>query len=189
LIILIIGLVAITSVVFLFLILPVARPPTNVSSIEQAKQLAEQYMVRVSPGLKVQEIMEFSNNFYVIVQEESTSVDAFELLVDRNTGSVGPEPGPNMMWNTKYGMMGGYRGTPNAKMPVSAPTALEYAQIWLDRNMPGAKVEEHETFYGYYTIDISRSNEIYGMLSVNGYSGEVWYHTWHGQFIRMEEYE
>ena len=189
LIILIIGLVAITSVVVLFVILPVARPPSNVSSIEQAKQLAEQYMVRVSSGLKVQEIMEFSNNFYVIVQEESTGVNAFELLVDRNTGGVGPEPGPNMMWNTKYGMMGGYRGTPTASMPVSASIALEYAQNWLDMNMPGAKVEEPETFYGYYTIDISRNSEIFGMLSVNGYSGEVWYHTWHGQFVRMVEYD
>jgi hypothetical protein len=41
---------------------------------------------------------------------------AFELLVERN-GFFRPEPGPNMMWNTKcghmagwggYGMMGGY---------------------------------------------------------------------------------
>ena len=22
-----------------------------------------------------------------------------------------------------------------------------------------------------------------GMLSVNGYSGDIWYHTWHGMFI------
>ena len=189
LIILIIGLVAVASIVVLFMISPVVSPRSNIASIEQAKPLAEQYMVRVSSGLKVKEIMEFSNNFYVIAQEENTGVNAFELLVDRNTGSVGPEPGPNIMWNTKYGMMGGYRGTPTASMPVSASKALEYAQNWLDMNMPGAKVEEPETFYGYYTIDFSRNGDIYGMLSVNGYSGEVWYHTWHGQFIRMEEYE
>jgi hypothetical protein len=25
------------------------------------------------------------------------------------------------------------------------------------------------------------------MLSVNGYTGAVWYHTWHGPFVAMEE--
>ena len=29
-----------------------------------------------------------------------------ELLIDKAGGAVGPEPGPNMMWNAKYGMMG-----------------------------------------------------------------------------------
>jgi len=36
-----------------------------------------------------------------------------ELLIDKPSGQVYPEPGPNMMWNTKYGMMsgsGGYGG-------------------------------------------------------------------------------
>ena len=27
------------------------------------------------------------------------------------------------------------------------------------------------------------------MLSVNGYSGEVWYHSWHGPFVAKEEGE
>jgi len=27
------------------------------------------------------------------------------------------------------------------------------------------------------------------MLSVNGYSGEVWYHSWHGDFSSMMEYD
>jgi len=27
------------------------------------------------------------------------------------------------------------------------------------------------------------------MLSVNGYSGQVWYHNWHGQFVDMLELE
>ena len=31
--------------------------------------------------------------------------------------------------------------------------------------------------------------EIEGVLSVNGYTGEVWYHTWHGPFIGMKELE
>ena len=32
-------------------------------------------------------------------------------------------------------------------------------------------------------------DRLYGMLSVNGYNGEVWYHDWHGRFLNMEELE
>jgi hypothetical protein len=79
---------------------------------------------------------------------------------------------------------------PNAdsSMPIDPETAAGYAQNWLDANQPGATVEEAKAFYGYYTMDVSRGDQIYGMLSVNGYTGEVWYHTWHGEFIRMEEH-
>ncbi len=58
-------------------------------------------------GLEVKEIMAFERNTYAIVAEEDTGIGAMELLVDPDTGAVSPEPGPNMMWNTKYGMMEG----------------------------------------------------------------------------------
>ncbi|MDZ7837605.1 MAG: hypothetical protein U5N58_06440 [Actinomycetota bacterium] len=45
--------------------------------------------------------------------------------------------------------------------------------------------DEAEKFYGYYTIHtLNEDGSIAGMLSVNGYSGDVWYHSWHGLFIR-----
>jgi hypothetical protein len=34
-----------------------------------------------------------------------------------------------------------------------------------------------------YNFDVLQNGKTYGMLSVNGYSGQVWYHTWHGTFI------
>jgi hypothetical protein len=44
-----------------------------------------------------------------------------------------------------------------------------------------------EQFPGYYTVHILKSGKVTGMLSVNGYSGQVWYHTWHGAFIQMKD--
>jgi len=132
--------------------------------------------------------MEFSNQYYVIIKEESTGANAFELLVDKNTGFVFLEPGPNMMWNNRYGHMGQTRN-PTIIMPITPQIAIRYAQNYLDQSFPGVQAQDAETFYGYYTIDFSRNNQTVGMLSVNGYSGEVWYHSWHGQFIRMVEYE
>lgn len=190
LLVLALGLVVVVAVISLS---PLLYSTTKIDSFEQAKALANQYLTGASSDLKIKEIMEFLNNFYVRVQEKSTGINAFELLVDRYTGRVMPEPGPNMMWNTKYGMMGGMMGrspgTPTTDMPVSAQNASQYAQEWLDLNNPGAKVEDPDTFYGYYTIDVSKDGSTYGMLSVNGYTGSVWYHTWHGKFMGTVEYD
>jgi len=48
-------------------------------------------------------------------------------------------------------------------------------------------VEDAHLFYGYYTIHVIKDGEIYGMLSVNGYDGAVWYHNWHGSHIQSRE--
>ena len=125
--------------------------------------------------------------------EKSTGIGAFEMLIDKYTGSIGPEMGPNMMWNTKYGMMSGgilgwLRGTPSAVMQVTPEQAKANAQQFLNANLPGTTVEEEVTpFYGYYHIMVLLAGNDYGMLSVNGYTGQVWYHNWHGTFIQELE--
>ncbi len=178
---------------------------TSPIAIGQAVNAARTYVTGYSnPDLYLDEIMEFNNNFYVIVKEKSTGAGAFEILVDRYSGSVHPEPGPNMMWNTKYGHMGGmmagfggmmggwlnaYSGrSATTQMPVSVSQAREAAQTYLNGSLPGATLSESvTTFYGYYTIDVERDGKDYGMLSVNGYGGQVWYHAWHGTFIQEQE--
>lgn len=115
----------------------------------------------------------------------------------------------NMMGGNGYGMMsnggmmnmmGGYGNmmqgwnstTPidvTATMTVTPEQAVEYAQKYLDASFPGATVEHPTQFYGYYTLDFEKDGKIAGMLSVNGYSGQVFLHTWHGEFIEEAEYE
>jgi hypothetical protein len=172
--------------------------------MDQAIQAAQTYMAGYgNPDLYVTEVMEFSQNFYAEVAERSTGIHAFELLINRWTGAVSPEPGPNMMWNTKYGHMGGMMGrawgslpfmgrgavpSPGGTMPVTPAQARQAAQAWLDQYFPGTQAaEEVDTFYGYYGLHVLQNGHIYGMLSVNGYTGAVWYHTWHGDFITMRE--
>ena len=84
------------------------------------------------------------------------------------------------MWNQKYGMMGNSQQT---KMTVTLEQAFKIAQDFLDVVYTGAKADEIVAYYGYYTIMTTFDGKHYGMLSVNGYSGDVWYHTWHGMFI------
>jgi hypothetical protein len=184
--ILIIGLISVAAV-FLVSLSPVFSPFEPVENIQEAKELADQYLTRNYPLLDIEEIMEFSNNYYIIAKEADTGTAALELLIDRNTGRTALEPGPNMMWNTKYGHHSRLTN-PTTIMPIATDSAIISAQEWLNRNIPGYRVEETTVFYGYYTMDLSEKDKIYGMLSVNGYSGEVWYHSWHGEFMTMEEY-
>jgi hypothetical protein len=160
--------------------------------------------------------MEFQNNFYVVYYEKDTGIGAFETLIWKQTPSSGmmggdmgmgngmmtgvimPEPGPNMMWNTKYGtmmsgMVGqgmmGFRNQASSEMTITKDRALTIGQSYLDTNMNGAKVEDATQFYGYYTIDFTVNGKIAGMLSVNGQTGQVWYHSWHGPFIQEIEFD
>jgi hypothetical protein len=169
---------------------PDAAPLT----LQQATENAEKFLTAFgNDDLKLAEVMEFTGNFYAEVHEKSTGIGAFELLVDRYTGEVSPEPGPNMMWNLKYGHMGGYGmmrwrgGAPEATMPVTPEQALEQAQKYLDRFNAGLTAGEVESFYGYYTLHTERDGQLTGMLSVNGYTGAVWYHNWHGDFVAVGE--
>jgi hypothetical protein len=162
-------------------------------TLDQAAEAVEQYLAAYgNSDLAVVEVMEFTQNFYAEVEEESTGVHAFELLIDPYTGAIHPEPGANMMWNTKYGHMGGWRSfgarQPTADMPVSAAQAQEYAQQYLDTYLPGTTADEDaDTFYGYYTLHVLQDGQVVGMLGVNGYTGQVWNHNWHGDFVQMTE--
>jgi len=165
-------------------------------SLDQAQKNVQAYIAQTgNSDLTLDEIMEFQNNFYAIVKEKSTGIGAFEVLIDKWTGVVTREPGPDMMWNTKYGMMsqnspmGRYLGytNPTGPMTVSADQAKQIAQQWLDQNQPGSTTEAPDQFSGYYTVHTLKNGTVTGMLSVNGYTGRVWYHTWHGAFIQMKD--
>ena len=158
-------------------------------TIDQAITTAKQYVANYGQGLAVAEIMEFSNNFYVSVKETATGRGAFELLVDPSSGSIYPEMGPNMMWNTKYGMMGGWMGgSYSGDNTVTIDQAIQKGQQYLDAHQSGAVLQSDGTsFYGHYTFDFKVNDQVAGMLSVNGFDGSVWVHTWHGQFIAEQE--
>ncbi len=227
--------------------------PVNVAplTLEQAQTAVANYLADLNnDNLVLGEIMIFDNHAYAQVLNAENGLGAFELLVDPVTRNVFPEPGPNMMWNTEYGMMSGQYGgmmngqyggmmngqyggmmngqyggmmngqyggmmngqyggmmngqyggmmngqyghmmgsfgiDPDAQISVTEEDAVRLAQKYLDVNLPGATSENHaDTFPGYYTLHVERDGKITGMLSVNAYSGQVFLHHWHGEFIEM----
>jgi hypothetical protein len=170
-------------------------------TLDQTVEAVEQYLAAYgNPDLALAEVMEFSNNFYAEVEEQSTGIHAFELLINPYTGVIYPEPGPNMMWNTRYGhmgsrggMMGGWWGygaqsPATGEMAVGPEAAVQAAQAYLDQVQPGLTADDQvDAFYGYYTLHALRDGQVVGMLSVNGNTGQVWYHTWHGDFVGMTD--
>lgn len=175
------------------------NPNVTPLTIDQAKAAAGKYIQALNiQELEADEVMIFDNNAYVIVKESDTGLGAFELLVDPASQAAYPEYGPNMMWNLKYGginhggMMGGWNSQipadVSAEMVVTPKQAVEYAQQYLDANISGATAaDDPMQFYGYYTLDFEKDGKVVGMLSVNGYNGQIFLHTWHGTFIEESE--
>jgi hypothetical protein len=186
--------------------------PSNAATltVESARNTVQDYLDTLgNADLEIEEVMLFNQNAYAIVVEKSTGLGAMELLVDPDTLNVFPEYGPNRMWNLKYGMMGNRAGGCNfggggtcggnfaqsdlnatADMAVSMDDAADLANEYLAANINGASVHLPGTaFYGYYTFDYKEDGQMTGMLSVNGSTGQVWLHTWHGQFIEEWELE
>jgi hypothetical protein len=170
---------------------PNAKPIT----VDQAVTNAKQYVMAYNNAdLQLVEVEEYSWNFYGVVKEKSTGTNAFQIIVDKYSGAIYPEMGPNMMWNVKYSpmawMAGSWFNPPVGKMTVTVDQAHANAEQYLKTYLPNVTVEDKgDTFYGYYNFDVLQNGKTYGMLSVNGYTGAVWYHAWHGDFVSTKALE
>ncbi len=136
-------------------------------------------------GLTNDQVLSFSNHFAVVVTESDTGYGAMVLLVDRVTGVVSPEPGSNMMWNGRYdtrggGMHGGSGTAPDA-MPITSTDARGVGAQFAERFAPEAQIANVIPFYGHYVVALTQGDRRL-MLSVDGHTGQVWYHSWHGSF-------
>ena len=162
-------------------------------SLDKATDIINVYLEENAElDLEVKEVLEFTNNFYVGFREKSHNIYAYAALIDPFTGNMYSEPGPNMMWNAKYGMISGMmlgNLQPSLPMTITEGMAIKNAQAYLDSYLPGTQAGTTYPFYGYYTIKVMRNGRIYSLLSINGYTGQVWYHFWHGPFISVRNLE
>ena len=152
-----------------------------VSSIPAARARAAS--AAKAAGLHPGEVMWFDNGFYVELKD-SAGKPATEVIVDPRTGTVSTEPGPAMMWNTRFGMM---RANGDGAGAVDSAKARDIATSWLASNRPGTTINSIDAYPGYFTLDLQDNGVVSGMMSVSSSTGAVWYHTWHGTFIAMED--
>ncbi len=179
-------------------------------TLAEATETLDAYLTALNDSnLEVAEVMIFDNHAYAQIVEKDSGIGVMEVLVDPTTKAVYPEMGPNMMWNQKYGMMSGFGGygmgmmmggfannmrggfdatAASTEMTVTPGQAVEAAQTYLDAyfSQTNLTADEHaDPFYGYYTLHVNRDGQTVGMLSVNGFNGQVFPHTWHGELLEM----
>jgi hypothetical protein len=169
---------------------PSARPISQ----DEARRRAQGFVGRYGAQVKIRDFMVFAENYYAQVVDATSGAGLAEVLVDRYTGIVQPEPGPDMLWNTRFGMQGGQSGNgmmgginqgrqvPSAPVRYTQAAARKLADTFVAGYLPGGKVLEGLPFPGYYTFDYGRKTTE-GMLSVNAFTGEVWVHGWHGVYL------
>ncbi len=153
---------------------PESRPIAQNEAIKNMESFARQY----GSNVEVEDFMVFSSNYYAVVKDTESDQDIAEIIVDRYSGSIYPEPGPNMMWNTRSGA--GRTRTEGTEYNLAQAENL--TKDFLGGYLPEAQIMESKEMPGYYTFDFGR-HDIEGMLSVNAYSGQVWVHTWHGPYL------
>ena len=191
----IIGVLVAAAVLVVFVPPLFSQPTQGAETMDEAVDIAQDFLVLTGDkDLAIDRVVEFRNGFYVAYYERSTGIGAFEMQIDKPGAlrmmwiqglyDIRPEQGPNMMWNTKYGqMMGWSSGVVFKGAVIEADQAKGYAQGYVDSHLAGAKVLEIRPFYGYYTVDVGMDGKTYGMLSVNAYTGQIWYHVWNGEYI------
>lgn len=154
------------------------RSARGITTLGAATQAVRAYFAAYNnPDLSVGEVVQFGREFYARVREQNTGRYAFAVLIDPSSGQVWPEPGPNMSWNSRFG-----QGA-NTEMTITPGQARFFAQASLDASVPAATAGDPLAFYGFYTFEVWQGNQMIGMVSVNGVTGEVWYHNQYGPYI------
>jgi hypothetical protein len=168
----------------------------NKMSVTELKQKVNDYLN--NNQLEIGDIFVYEDtDYYFSIEEKDTGRGAFELLVNPYTGSIYPEPGPNRMWNEKYGMhhnmMGDYDDYNNSNgTELKKDQLIENANQYVHNNINNDYnvTGDGYHFYGYYTFHIFDENQkTVGMLSVNSDTGSVWLHTWHGKIEQVIEHK
>ena len=92
-------------------------------SLDDAQVRATAFAAECGDGVEVTGLVAFGGGYYAQLFD-SSGAGLGEVLVDRYTGVVYPEPGPSMMWNSQWGYQAGTGGV--ATYDRSRSTAISY---------------------------------------------------------------
>ena len=107
--------------------------------------------------------------FYEVELNDRGGFKGPELYVNRATSDAGPEMGPNMMWDTRYGMMG-----------ATCNQALSEAQARARATPPaGLSLGDGERHHGYWEFQLKRGSQVVNQVNVaNCGSGVIFEAAW-----------
>jgi|GEM_PF-3151019 len=143
---------------------------------QEARTTVQGFIDLAASNLAISELWEYGT-VYKAELSDTSGAKAFDLIVDKYTGTVSPEMGMAMMLNASYGN-GLYR-TPafGTSLLVTSQQATDLAQTFVNKNALGYTLEAPELYPGYYKFH-TRVGAGYGLdIMINGYNGAVWMHT------------
>jgi len=136
-----------------------------------------------------------------LVRLEFRQTDLLITVTDDGMGFAAPQAPQDMARDGHFGLVGIHERALRFGGHLSCNRRLARAPSWSPLCPTSAPCEtalpphkRGQAFlptsnYGSYTLHTLKNGQPEGMLSVNGYSGRVWYHTWHGDFVRMSEHD
>ena len=111
--------------------------------------------------LTVDEVHVFPD-FYEVETDDRGGYKGTEIYVSRQTGAVGPEMGPNLMWDNSYGMGGGCGSS------LDEATARQTADAYLSQQgQQGIALGDAEQHHGYWEFELRRGSAVVNQINVN----------------------
>src|SRR5260370_738539 len=86
-----------------------------------------------------------------------------EVYVTRTSGDLGPEMGPNMMWDSQYGMMGATCATPRTESDARAGAA----------RATSIALGDGEQHHGYWEFELKKGGAVVNQINVQDCTGAV----------------
>jgi len=86
-------------------------------------------------------------------------------LANPQTGAVYPEMGPNLMWDTRYGMMGAACG----RAPSEAQARARVAPP------AGLSLGDSERHHGYWEFELKRGGQVVNQVNVEDCGSSIIY--------------
>lgn len=150
----------------------------------EPSRVLESFLADLDQNLVPGAILDLGKQYYAEAIEKDTGIGAYGILINRTSGVVLPETGPNLDWNVKYGTEGTAVAAEGEtikapEMTVTREKAVEYARRYLELEKSTFEIDESaRSFYGYYNLTVLENGKPVGIISVNGYNGRVWDHSW-----------
>ena len=152
---------------------------TTLSPIEtpqEARTTVQGFIDLAYSNLTISELWEYGT-VYKAELSDTSGAKAFDLIVDKFTGTVSPEMGMSMMLNASYGNSLYRTSSFGTNLILTSQQAADLAQTFVNKNALGYTLEAPEVYPGYYKFH-TRTNAGYGLdIMVNGYNGAIWMHT------------
>ena len=101
--------------------------------------------------------------FYEVEFNDRAGFTGPELYENRSSGDIGPEMGPNMMWDSQYGMMGATCAIPRAESDARALAA----------KATSLALGDGEQHHGYWEFELKKGGSVVNQINVQDCTGAV----------------